>query len=80
MSIELKADVYCDHKGCCNKTTSSDISTGTFSQYGHEEAYVEINSFDDKGWTLYIDPRYWNRHDYQHYCPEHKPKEKKAKK
>jgi len=76
MAIELKADVYCDHRGCTNKTTSDDVSIGTYSEYGHEYPYAEVNSFNDEGWTH----KYCNWGAGEHYCPEHKPKEKKAKK
>jgi hypothetical protein len=75
MSIELKADVYCDHKGCCNKTTSDNVSISTYSEYGHEYPYAEINCFNDAGWT-----HKYCRGAGEHYCPDHKPKEKKVKK
>ena len=75
MSIKLTADVLCDHKGCCNKTTAS-VCLNTYSEYGHEYPYVDIDYFNDPEWTH----EYSNWGPGEHYCPVHKPKEKKAKK
>ena len=79
MSITLKAEIHCDHKNCSNTTTSDNVSIGTYSQYDHEIPYIEVSSFDDKGWISFSKSSYCRGPDIKYYCPEHHPKQKKVK-